>query len=233
MNRRYFRAIIAGLAFAFAATGCDHATIPQEASADASSGITRVSMSPVETALHIQKLRWDRDYASVERFMTEPGRSETIRLLKSVDVLLDAHDRLQNAAKDRYGDQIHRAWNISAMRNNLGVFSRDVTIINQTMKGDTAYVTIQESDRVPLVRAEFNRVDGVWKLTPPYRDTSICGPLSQFATCIDKVADKVRAGLSPEGYFDAVTNELLPGMAQVAYSGSLESRRLAESAQPD
>lgn len=227
MTRESLCAIVAGLLIA--ATGCDRSTTPTQASAQTASS----AMSPVETARYVQKLRWDRDYAALEAMMTESGQDATIRLLKSVDVLLDAHDRLQDAARGRYGDQIHRAWNLSAMRNNLGVFSRDITVINQTMKGDSAFVTLQESDRVPLVRAEFKRIDGIWKLAPPFHDTSICGSLEQFATRIDGIAQRVRSGLSPEDYFDAVTHELLPAMAQIAYAKSLETRRLAESAQPD
>ncbi len=194
---------------------------------------TVATLSPVETIRRAQDLRWRREYDGLRDVMIGAGRNETIQFLRSIDEVLDAHDRLQAAAKNRFGDRIHHAWNISSMENNLGLFSRRVTIVNQTMRGASAFVTVQEADHVPLIRVELRRVDGTWKIVPPISTASICDPLRRFASRIDAVTIRVQSGLSPEGYFNAVTNELLPGMAQVAAGPSADSRQLAESESPE
>ncbi|MCA9254366.1 MAG: hypothetical protein KDA33_01955 [Phycisphaerales bacterium] len=212
---------------------CDRPGTPQPAAADTPTANAVITLSPVESIHRARDLRWRREYKGLRGIMIGAGCDETIQFMKSVDEVLDAHDRLQAAAKDRFGDRIHHAWNISAMRNNLGLFSRKVTIVNQTMRGASAFVTLQEADHVPLIRVELRRVDGAWKIVPPMSNASICGPLRQFASRIDDVTNRVRSGLSPEGYFNAVTNELLPGMAQVAAGTSVDSRQLAESESPE
>lgn len=157
----------------------------------------------------------------------------TIRFLKSIDRVLDAHDRLQENARRQFGDQIHHAWNVNAMQNNLGIFSRDIHIISQSLGGDTAEVTLQAADRVPLVRANFRRVDGEWKLVSSIADDDICNSLDEFAARIDSVADRITDGLTPTGYFDAVTRELLPGMAQIARGESLDNIRVTDATPDD
>ncbi len=157
------------------------------------------------------------------------NRRSTIRFLNSIDQVLDAHDQLQEAARKRFGDRIHHAWNISAMENNLGIFSRDVRMINQSLKGDHAVVTLQAGDNLPLIRSEFDRIDRKWILKSPFADTTICDPLDQFAMQIDDVAERIRIGLTPMEYFDAVTNELLPGMAQVAAGSSIDETRVSDA----
>jgi hypothetical protein len=217
MTTQTRRAIIALTAFSvLGIQACDRTRTPQQASADTTSGIQRESLSPAETASRLNRRRWNRDYSALGPMLDSGGRAATIRFLNSIDQVLDAHDQLQEAARKQFGDRIYRAWNISAMENNLGIFSREIRIINQSLQGDHAVVTIQAGENLPLVRSEFVRLDHDWILKSPVTDAAICESLDEFAMRIDDVAERVRSGLTPTEYFDAVTQELLPGMARVA-----------------
>lgn len=235
MTNRHFRAILAVFLIPFLAAlpACDRTSVPQRAAADTASASPESHASPVETARRVNALRWQRDYSAMSELLTDSGRTSTIRFLQSVDRLMDAHDAMQHAAAERYGPDIHHAWNISAMENNLGIFSRDIAVISQSMRADEAIVTIQEADRVPLVRSRFIRIDGRWKLVSPINDTSICEPLETFASRIDAVAERIRDGLSPVGYYDAVTKELIPGIAQVALAESNSPTRVTDATTDD
>lgn len=203
--------------------------MPRRANADSKPLLSPETLSPVETARTLHRLRWNRDYKSLAVMLDHENRASTIRFLNSIDQVLDAHDQLQEAARRRFGDRIHHAWNISAMENNLGIFSRDVRMINQSLNGDLAVVTLQAGDNLPLIRSEFHRIDRKWILKSPFADTTICEPLDQFAMQIDDVAERIRIGLTPMEYFDAVTTELLPGMAHVAAGKSIDETRVTDA----
>lgn len=209
--------------------GCDRSGTPQRADAEMAPTNVANPASPVEAARRINTLRWNRNYHALGDMLTQKGRAPTIHFLKSIDRVMDAHKRLQAIAADRYGDQVHHAWNISSMENNLGIFSRDIDIVGQTLRGDRATVSLQAGDHVPLLRPTFVRMNGRWKLDSSITDDGICPSLDRFAARIDSVADQIRDGLSPVGYFNAVNDELFPGMIEIARGESIDPVRVTNA----
>ncbi len=225
---------VAAVTVTMLTAACDRPGTPQRAGASAIDATDQVSLSPAETARRICALHNARDYAGLSALLDPQTADETLAFLRSADAVIDAHNRLQVAAEARYGKRIHHAWNIDAMANNLGPFSRDIRILKQSFEGRTATVTLQAGDNVPLVRADFIRADRGWRLRESLSSRPLIDPLDRFARRIDDVARRVREGLSPIGYFDAVTQELMPQLLAITGGDTLdEPRRFTDAAEPE
>ncbi len=174
------------------------------------------SLSPAEvmTRLHDAHLR--RDYETISTLITADEREAIMALLRSLDGVLDANDRVGRAASRRYAGVSQNPWSLGFMENNLGVFSRDIRVINQTIRGETALVNLQEGDNVPIVRAKLVRADGCWRYSPELPPKSMNRELDRLASLLAEIEGSLDRGLDMDTYIDAFWVRVLPQMEKVA-----------------
>jgi hypothetical protein len=173
------------------------------------------AMSPVACTMMLGDLHRRRDYDGLAGFILEDQRESTLSFLRAVDGVLDANSRLRGSAIERYGRVLADSWDLSAIQNNLGVFSTDTRILGQRFRGERAEVTLQEGEQVPLVRAQFRRVNRIWLLVPEPIPTAIAPELTRLGREIDALADRVEAGADYLEYLKAFPEKIAPLIARV------------------
>jgi hypothetical protein len=173
------------------------------------------SRSPAEIAQLLQTLHQQHDYAAIGPLIVADRRAAMLKLLIAVDDVLSANQELQNAARQAFGSAVTGMWDISAMENNLGPFSSRVAVINQTFKGNTATVTLQEGDNVPLARVPFDWVGDCWQYRPEAIPAQILPELGSLAGILRDLAKSTRAGAPFDTCFDAFTERVFPQMRRI------------------
>jgi len=174
-----------------------------------------VAQSPAEVAVLLGRYHRDRDYDRIAPLIVADRRAETMAFLRAVDRVLDAHAQMRDAAEARFGSLPANAWNLSAMENNLGVFSAETHLINQRFKGTQAVVTMQEAENVPLVRTAFEQSGGVWRLRPEPLTQAVLPELDELARVLCDVGGELEGGARFESYVEAFFGRVLPQMARV------------------
>lgn len=200
---------------AAAATPAGRQTVEEPDDHDGLGLRANVAHSPAETAVLLGRYHRDRDYGRIEPLIVADRRAETMAFLRAVDGVLDANIRLRRAADKRFGSLLANAWNLSAMENNLGVFSAETRLINQRFKGNQAIVTMQEAENVPLVRAVFECREGAWQLRPDPLTQAMLPELGELAQVLSGVAAELETGEPFESYVEAFFGRVLPQMARV------------------
>jgi len=170
--------------------------------------------SPAEVAQALNELHKRGDYSAIARLITEDRREAVIAILKAFDSVIAADADIQEAAVRRFGEQ-RVAWNLSVMRNNIGVFSSDTTLINQRFFGDRAVVALQEGDQVPLVRAPFRRVDRRWLYDPDLPPESMTWELSALGDVLARILREVEQGADYAEYLAAFHARVVPQIERV------------------
>ncbi len=190
--------------------------------------------SPAEVAVLLGRYHSERDYARIAPLIAADRRDETMAFLQAVDRVLAASTRLRRAAESRFGSIPANAWNLSAMENNLGVFSAETQLINQRFRGNRAIVTMQEAENVPLVRAAFESSGGVWRLSPDPLTQSMLPELEELARVLSNLSDELEGGARFEAYVEAFFVRVLPQMARVvtAKDGAIRVTDASEASQP-
>ncbi len=159
-----------------------------------------------------------RDYDRLSALIHEDHRAATLSFLRAVDAVIDANARMREVAIARFGRVLADSWNLSAIENNLGVFSADTQILTQRFRGDEAEVTLQEGEQVPLVRARFLRVGGDWKFVPDAVSADIEPTLLRLGGELRGIASRLNAGADYIEYLKAFPERIAPLIDCVAPS---------------
>lgn len=179
------------------------------------------------------RLRTDhlaRDYDKIAPYIVENRREETIAFLRAVDQVLDTNTRLRQVADQRLGKIASRAWSLSSLENNLGVFSARTHLINQTFKGPTALVTLQEGENIPLVRASFVLTGDGWRYQASASPQDIIPALHRLAAVLADVTASLERGAGVEDYVRAFVDRIWPQMNRVVAAGQGDERRVSVAA---
>jgi hypothetical protein len=174
------------------------------------------ALAPAEWARRIHGLHQARDYAALAACIVRDRRAETMALIRAVDAVIDANRHLTDVSEKRYSGPAAETWNLASMDNCLGVFSREISIISQSFKGDRATVTLQEGSNVPLVHAEFQLHDGRWLLRPEEMPTALQRELMALARILWELSDLVRCGARVDAFADAFRARAVPQMIRAA-----------------
>jgi hypothetical protein len=147
---------------------------PEVATVQASTGAQRQDPSPAETVRQVHKLRAAGQLELLEAYLLPDQRPHIVGLIHAMDQLLSANQVLQASVTRHLGPATAAAFDRSDAANAIGVFSREVQILNERVEGDKAFVTIQVAGRVPLEEVELVRRPGRWKVRtdPPIPEVS-------------------------------------------------------------
>ncbi|MBK8267951.1 MAG: hypothetical protein IPK83_06440 [Planctomycetes bacterium] len=205
--------------------GCDGRPASADARATTASGTRpsvataavhdHVARGPAEVARLLNELHRKGDYDGIAAFITPDRRDGMMTLLRAIDGVFAADGRLRAAAIERYGGPHAVAWDLSVLRNNLGLFSAQTNVINQSFAGDRGMVTLQEGNHVPLVRAPFVCREGRWLYEPELPSGAVAKELVKLAGVIGDIRAAVEAGEDFGPYLESFHGKMVPQMRAV------------------
>ncbi|MEK6644450.1 MAG: hypothetical protein AABZ08_11135 [Planctomycetota bacterium] len=210
-TRTAWLARLASFAFVLS-IGCQQNPSPE-------STVPFAAASPVDAAKRLHALHLKRDYRSLTPLIIPEAAADTVAVLVAVDEVIDAGRALKSIAEAKYGGPVAEAGHLTAMQNNLGLFSRDVEFFSQNFKGDRAHVTLQEGQHVPLVHAEFVFRSGTWLYVPEKSSKPLAWELHLLASGLSEVGKQVKGGLSVLGFIDAFEAQITPQVVRVMRTG--------------
>lgn len=226
MNGRIFRACWWGAGLGMAAavmSGCRS----DKPTADSSlphreselSVAAHAAESPANLANLLRELHERCEYATIADYITADRRDSVIAILRAIDEVLESDDLLKAAVAARFGGPRFIAWDMSIMRNNLGVFSGEVRVINQTFHGNRATVTLQEGEHVPLVRAPFVLSEGRWLYEPDMPPRAMAAGLRGLAGALASIREEIERGDTDYAeYLQSFYGRVLPEMERVVFA---------------
>lgn len=125
---------------------------------------SRVPETPMETARLLRKLRTSGRLAQLRPYLPSDHCEAILDVILAVDQLAVAADELRSAVGDTIGEATADLYDFTSAANALELFSRDVELIDEQIRGDEASVVIQVASRVPLNTVRFRRIKGRWIL---------------------------------------------------------------------
>lgn len=171
--------------------------------------------TPSDVANLLQSHHAKRSYSEIAKLVVREKRDATIAALLAIDDVLAANEMLHRTAGARFNGALPGYWNLAVMENNLGPFSTDVNIINERIRNDTAMVTLQEGDNLPLFRAEFELVDGEWLYRPESMPVGRISELKRLARILRDVRESIFEGAAFGSLTDAYRYRVLPQIARI------------------
>jgi len=173
------------------------------------------AQSPAETVSLLRLLHQRRDYNALAAYVVGEERDAMVDVLKAIDEVLSANAALLDAAQTAYSEELYEPFDLSAMADNLGPFSSRVSLISQSLKGDTAVVTFQEGENVPVVHAIFVWAEERWQYQPQTIPAHLPGDLRKLAGELGSLKSATQGGASFAAYCEVLDRRVLPLMARI------------------
>ncbi|HKQ47701.1 MAG TPA: hypothetical protein VJZ71_06510 [Phycisphaerae bacterium] len=187
--------------------------------------------SPLETARLLHALHEQREYGKMAQWIVEEDRARLMRLVIALDEAIAANAALRRTAELTYFGPQEECWDLASMENNLGIFSRRVSFINMTYRGEVGEVTVQQGDAVPLIHVEFVQRDGRWLLQPEPTPEAVAAALDDLTRILREVEVEVARGASLNAYADAFFYRVVPQMHRVVTAGETPRPAMARSSE--
>ncbi len=174
-----------------------------------------------EAVERLRQLHAQRRYEAMADHIVGGRAAAVVQTLVAMDRLLDANRALRARVAERIGPDIAAMIDLSYLGEHLELFSPQIRIVSEHIRGDEATVVFQVGQRVPLERARFVWRDGAWKYDPgPGYDPRLPKAFLEMARGLEKLADDVRSGRldadrvrrDPQVLVDAMQRRLEPGL---------------------
>jgi hypothetical protein len=172
------------LAVLFGVLACDEST-PD------SSPVCRMTGEPLSLSDTFHQLRAcaaTRSYRAMGPYIEPASRDEVIELLIAVDELLMANEAALQAAKRACPEMDVRAFDLSAMADDLDLFSRNVTYVACEELGDRGVVTASVSGRLPLDSIDFIHRGDYWMYDPGPSSPGMASTIREIARALNRIA---------------------------------------------
>jgi hypothetical protein len=129
---------------------------------------------PRATLQHLCALRQQQRYQELPALIVPQRSDDVVRFVRAVDEFLAANRRLCDWLGEHAGlglsqtiDQSYVADDLGLYAgDDLGVFSRHVELLDETVVVDRALVTYTVESRLPARRARLRSVSGAWRYDP-------------------------------------------------------------------
>ena len=167
---------------------------PPARQSSASVGGRPRNFAPWEPAVVVQRvndLRRSGRLLELQDHVVSEQRSAVHALVSATDALLNANARLQDSIIQTYGHAAAIPFDRSEASNAIGVFSSEVTVLDQRIDGDRAAVTIQVAHRVPVQEVALVLRRGRWLVhtDPPIEE--LPREVRRLAEVLEEAADRV------------------------------------------
>jgi hypothetical protein len=194
--RSVCRTAVLGIALCGACERQAPVSTPQTARAEenARSGFlsAAATWSPSQTVEHIRQCRRDGQLTELEAFLLPDQRAAVLDHLMAVDDVVTAHRSLNQLIRERIGVGTATVLDTDALANIVGVFSQDVEVVDETVDGDRATVTICVAGRLPLERVEMLRREGRWMVRTDPPVPALTDELRKLAQAARRVTLELR-----------------------------------------
>ncbi len=157
--------------------------------------------APAHLLLRLRDLRQQHGYKDMESLVDAGRVGVMVDGLMAVDRLLQEGELLRRTAEEKVGPTAAVVCDISGLAAYLGPFSRDVRVVSSRIEGDTAIVTYQVGERVPVERAEFRRANGAWRYMPDEPDDVLPRLLARMADRMAALRRQAEEGVHTEQAF--------------------------------
>ena len=148
----------------------------------------RVPDTPMETARLLRQLRTSGRLAQLRPYLAPDHCEAILDVILAVDQLAVAADELRSAVGDTIGEATADLYDFTAAANALELFSRDVELVDEQIRGDEASVVIQVASRVPLNTVRFRRITGRWILQTDRPIGGLPGAVLELAAAMRRCA---------------------------------------------
>jgi hypothetical protein len=162
------------------------------ASAELSAGRETSLPDPAEAVSIWRTWRQEKRYRLLEACIKPDQSAAFIDTLIAVDLVLAANEEVRQAIAEVLGEHRTELWDLSALGDNLGIFSSGMNIISVERKQDQATVTFQVGDRLPLESAQLHGGPKGWLYAPGPAPTGWPAQLRRLATGLTDVAEVIR-----------------------------------------
>ena len=167
-----------------AATPVVSAELPADAATQAG--------DPAQVVSVWRKWRDQRRYRLLEACIEPAHRAAFIDTMLAVDLVLTADQEARQAIAEVLGEHRTESWDLSALGNNLGIFSNEINIISVERDGDRATLTFQVGDRLPLETAQLRAGPKGWLYAPGPGPIELAPRFRSLAMALSEVAELIR-----------------------------------------
>jgi len=173
----------------FSLSGCERHTTSQATASIPSDPTAEL----LQTYENLRKWYAQGAYQSIRAYIDPTCPNDVIDLLVVVDELLSANAAAQDAIRCAYPDMDVKRFDMSALAENLELFSRNIRIVRTDVEGDEATLTTEIAGRLPLVRLQFQRHDGKWLYMPGQSNTTVIPMIREIAGALNQIVLVVSA----------------------------------------
>ena len=153
-----------------------------------------IALSPSETLERVRQFRLAGKLSLIDPYLMPEHCGAVIELIQAVDALEWANQVLQAAARKHLGRAVALSIDHAQVANIIGVFSREVAMIDERVDGDHSIVTIQVAGRVPLDQVELLRRDGRWVIQTDPPIEGLADELGKITHVWGDVARRIEEG---------------------------------------
>jgi hypothetical protein len=213
--------IVLGVTLAVTASGlsssCKDPGPARAGQAGSQSPAANPTMNPERTILTLRNLYEHRQYAKMTPWLPSEESDGFFRLLAGADRLEAANIRVQAIIQQKLALPASDRWDLSALRDNLGIFSDGVKVISTIVDGDRATVAFQVKDALPLSSANLIRHKGDWQYQPEIYP-ELPDQINQLADSLERLGDTLneRENLSPDQIDAEYRYRIVPRIKQLA-----------------
>lgn len=178
--------------FALAATsGCDrHQPATTSAATDlTAAGAKSVTPLAVVEAVHASRIVGEFD-ALADHLCCDQGDA-VVELVRCVDRLESANRKLTDAVTRTLGRAAAKRFDRAQAGNVIGVFSRDVRVVDERIADRTATVSIQVGSRLPLQQVELIREGDRWRIRVDPPIPGVSEELCRLADALSETAGRL------------------------------------------
>ena len=177
--------------------------------------------SPTQTVEQLIEHRRGRQYERMHPLIIATQRYEVVKYLRAMDAYLRANEQLCVFVRNHIAIGLSQTIDQSGMAGNLNIFSQYVTLLDETIDGDTATLSFLVDEKLPARRADLDRVSGQWLYDPGDGDyAKIIPAVERMADGLRRVLQEMRSGRldpaamreHPAQLIEAVRIRLLPGV---------------------
>lgn len=149
---------------------------------------------PADSVRRAHDARVAGDFAGLGEFIVDDHRGAVRELVQATDRLVAAEAEFRATVTRRLGHAAAMGVDRSGVGDAIGVFSRNVRVVDERIDGDRAIVTVQVADRVPLEEVTVVRREGRWLIeTDPPMD-GIASGMRELAEVLLAMSRRVERG---------------------------------------
>ncbi len=177
--------------------------------------------SAAETFKQLRAWHASGAYLAMRPYLDPEARDATIDLLMSTDELLAANQAALASVRQACPD-LPAGYDMSCLADNLDLFSRRVELVRVEEQGDKAVVIAKVSDRLPLVRIHFVRLDGNWAYVPGPPNSAVAKAIQRLTESLHQIAvvASTQQHMTPAQVQDEYRTRLLPKLKTMRLLGT-------------